>query len=133
MIKYGLLYKGEILNFVTRGDDEIHELAEHGDKMWLVDTPEHANYVRSNSSPWYNADYDTPVNTYNKKDLQVVEVEINIRPFKLNKLPSFEDVLKTNYKNEPLHVAYVLETCPVSQRVYSLYDYKEYLKKKGNN
>jgi hypothetical protein len=129
MIKYGLLYKEKVLGYTVQGNEETCRLSAYADNMWLVDTSEHANYVRSNSTPWYNADYDTPVNSYDEKDLQVVEVEIMVRPYNTDRLPSFEDVLRVIYKDEPFHVSYVLETCPVSQRVYSLYDYKRYLEK----
>ena len=128
MIKFGLQYNGKVLGFFAGGgDDAVYELTESTDNMWLVDSPDHANYVRSNSAPWYNAGYDTPINRYKEKDLTVVEVHVIVYSCHPKPLPSFEELMRTIYKNEPDHVEYVLKSFSEKDKNYSLYDYMKYL------
>lgn len=58
---------------------ELQHSLDHTEKnIWLVDDPKHAEWVRLNSTPHYNADYDTPTNTYEPEDLEVVTIRQTI-------------------------------------------------------
>lgn len=83
VVKYGLRNKGdkEVLSYYSTsnaGSDFCVEnsfmLSFGGAKMWLVDSPHQAEYVRQHSTPWYNAGYETPENPFD--DLEVVKITV---------------------------------------------------------
>lgn len=83
ILKYGLRYKktGDIVYYYTKdvedGYPPSHYLTHkdsEGKEMWLVDNYWVAVMARWVSEDWYNASYDTPVNPYHAKDLEVVRV-----------------------------------------------------------
>ena len=134
MIKYGLRVRGteKVLGVNAQSNDGAefcgsmaYSLDNHEDNMWLVDTIENALWVSKNTTPWYNASYDTPINNYVDKDIEVVEVEINVKVISnVVKLPSVEEVLKVIRKDDPLLPRLIEQV-----EEYSLYDYIEYLSK----
>lgn len=137
---YGLFHikTNKILSFEVSenyGDfclDVAHELVTHGEKMWLVDSPEHAEWVRLNSTPRYNASYDTPINSFEPEELKVVEVEVIINTKDLSvEIPSFEEMAKFNAdgnKNELIYIMKLKKDHP--DMFYSLYELKKYLNNK---
>jgi len=51
------------------------ELDAHGDSVWIVKEKAQAEYAMVNSTPWFNADYETPENPY-VGHLEIYEVEV---------------------------------------------------------
>lgn len=87
IFRYGLKLKktGEILGFYTEANPEDSEsvsvtfhLESRSDckRLWLVDNPEKAEHVKSNSTEWYNADYSTPSHSFSSEDLEVVCIKL---------------------------------------------------------
>ena len=85
LIRYGLKLKrtGELLGFYPEANPEDGEcisvmfhLESRSDckRIWLVDTPEKAEYVRTHSTDWHNADWKTPSHSFSEYDLEVVPV-----------------------------------------------------------
>lgn len=139
-IKYGLMDKEtkKLVGYSAESNEPgdnvsiSYELDMYSDDEWLVDTPEHAEYVRLNSTEWYNADYNTPENGIEPEKLQVVKVEIEkkIEPIDV-KIPNFEEYMKGTYKDkDPNHLKYVLgEYAKHPDMKYLLYELKEYIKR----
>lgn len=91
MKKYGLRDKktGEILSVWVSGDEDggtEYHLDSYSNGMWLVDRPEQAEYVRNFSTEWYNAGYDTPRHEFKAEELEVAEIEMDIKTINV-KLP----------------------------------------------
>ena len=109
----------------------ILDLSEK-DRLWLVDDPEHAEYVRLHSTEWYNADYETPNHSPSckSKELKVVKYVVSIESEDVAvSIPTFPEYIKQNYEDEPRHRDYVLsewEQASEKERQrtmrYSLYD-----------
>jgi len=140
--KYGLRSKksGKLIGFSTEGNSEdcegvsvTYSLLENAVSPWLVDFPEHAEYVRLNSTDWYNADYKTPINPYESDELEVVRVEQIIEPVKV-KIPTAEEYLKLSYLNkdlkyyDPKHYEYCMKNIS-RMAIYSFYDLIELIGK----
>jgi hypothetical protein len=113
-IQYGIALKksGAILTFSVRsnegGDfcgDTQTELQDPnwGGQQWLVDQLWHAEWVRTHSTPWYNASYDTPTNDFKADDLVVVKVTsiVEIESADIDLLASDEKILRWSWRNEP--------------------------------
>jgi hypothetical protein len=153
-IRYGLRYKkdGKLLSIhatSNAGGDfcvsVAYELVDWGDdNSWLVESPEHAEFVRHNSTPWYNAGYDSPINNYDAKDLQVVRVitEVEEEEVCVN-LPAFEEMMRHMYNTEghkyydPRHYIYIMNeyekakgTSREKELYYDLFQLFEYLSDK---
>jgi hypothetical protein len=89
MIRYGLRHipSDNICGFTTTGNcegdfcNEVSFELDHvaGNEMWLVESYEEAEYVRTHSTEWFNAGYMTPQNPYDPSELEVVNIEISIR------------------------------------------------------
>lgn len=106
-IKYGLRHRGsgEILRVEERSNDEgsfcvqvSHELRLGARRDWLVDSPEKAEYVRLNPTPWYNAGFDTPEHEFGAAELEVVRVTVTVecQPVAVE-LPTPEELLEWRY------------------------------------
>lgn len=122
IIKYGLRKKGskDLLGYDFSSNDdgefcgsETYYLTENfGENKWLVDSPEHAEYVRLHSTEWYNASLSTPENPYIKEkcDIEVVKVEIEEHVEVVDvKIPEEKEVYETLYaKDNPGHLQYIL-------------------------
>lgn len=118
-IKYGLRNKKtkKLMQFDTTSNDGgefcnsiEYSLSEFGDDgEWLVDSPEHAEWVRLNSTEWYSAGFDTPSHKLKADDYEVVMVEIVQEISKVDvKLPTPLELAEMRYaKTEPGHLAYL--------------------------
>ena len=135
MKKYGLRHKktGNIIGFdvSSNGDDADfcgdleYSLCEYEkEKIWMVDTPEHATWVAENSTKWYNAGYNTPNHNFKSGELEVIEIEIieSVKPLEV-KLPTGKEIIETVYANDPQK-----DMLMKTVKEYSLYNYKDYLK-----
>ena len=134
MIKYGLMMDGALLKYTStrnpqdcEGVDESYELGTYGED-WLVNDEITAGYVRSFSTKWYNANYETPINPYveKKNEIQVVKVEIvtTISTVEVE-IPTVEEYLKAKYSRpeDRNHLEYCLEHLRRDDLMpYSLYD-----------
>lgn len=87
MIKYGLRVKdsGIILSYDISPDYdngtvdynlEEYVFNDNEGKQWLVNTPQHAEWVRLNNPSTYSNCYDTPKNEFKPECLEVVKIEI---------------------------------------------------------
>jgi hypothetical protein len=86
IIRYGLknLKTGELLGFYSMPNPEDGECiniefildSSYCGRIWLLENKSQAEFVRENSTEWYNADYKTPSHSYKAKDLEVVEVKL---------------------------------------------------------
>ena len=122
-----------------------YQLIDWGDDpIWLVESPEHAEFVRHHTTSWYNAGYDTPINNYDAEDLQVVKVitEIEEEEVCVN-IPTFEEMMRHMYNTEgkkyyePRHYIYVMNeyekakgTIREREFYYDFYQLSEYLSDK---
>jgi len=88
IIWYGLLFipSNRLLGFSTMSNPEDGEcigvmftLDLYSDNIWLVSKQEIAERARTTNTSWYNAGYNSPENTFNSKDLKVVQVEIEVK------------------------------------------------------
>ena len=84
MIKYGLLFEGELLRVYYSREISNHcvgvsfHLDTSGDIVWLVDSKEVAENAANTSPEWYDAGYDTPTNGSYIGKMTVVPVEVKI-------------------------------------------------------
>jgi len=134
--KYGLRHKktSEIVTYnVTSnagcdscGDTTTTLGLGISDQMWVVDTPRHAEWVRLNSTEWYNADYDTPVTRdLEPKELEVVQIDVVIKVEKVDiKIPTMLELFEARYaKSDPGHFEYLKKLIEEGEiKGYSYYD-----------
>lgn len=146
IVKYGLMHiaKNKILGYEAEVLDAeftvgiAHSLSTDEDNEWLVDNAEHAEYVRQNSTEYYNADYDTPVNEYKPEELKVVMVlkVVTVEDVTVN-IPSFKEMMEYKYGNagkEPnvSHLQHVLQMKKKHPDLnYTLYDLIEWQRNQG--
>ena len=135
-IKYGLLMNGKLLGFNTSENSEdsesvsvSYELDHFPDNVWLVDTAEHAEWVRLNNTEWYNASYETPKNPYKPEKLKVAKVIQSVEEVSVE-IPSFKDVMLflDERGNEHGHSQFIDN--PAYNQTYNLYQLEEYLRNK---
>jgi len=63
----------------TEGDSTRYELENFGDNIYLVPTYETAHKTAfANNSKWYCSSYDSPCNSLNVNDLEIVEVTLSV-------------------------------------------------------
>lgn len=111
--KFGLRQKstGELVGYeISFNDGDFccnnQYLLQAGSKqIWLVDDPEQAEFVRLNSTPWFNAEYDTPTNDLDPDDLEVVEIDMTVNvQFVEVSIPTPYEFFEDRYaKKEPWH------------------------------
>ena len=90
IIKYGLKHpKYGLLGFYTgsnSGDDFCvdvgYELDHSCEPLWLVDNYQTALDVSTQEGDWYNADYNSPWNSYTNESLEVVKIELKFEVMK---------------------------------------------------
>jgi len=143
--KYGLMHaeSGKMLTVRQSsnhgGDfccDVQHILEDDEDNpVWLVDEPEHAEYVRLHSTEWYNADYSTPTHRhgYDSAELKVVKYAVIVETEDVDvSIPAYPEYLKMKYTNkrDKAHRDHCLEMWTklhgtTSQPRYNLYDLYE--------
>ena len=110
-IKFGLQHKQSGLILCYNGD--ISRLDECYSRKWLVDSAEHAEWVRQN--PNINRrrkpSYDMPTHDLPADKLTVVKltinVETNIDHVDVN-IPSVEDFYKMKFQDDPQYLSYLL-------------------------
>lgn len=148
IVKYGLMNiaTGKIVGYETEyldGDCSVgiaHSLSVYEDNEWLVDTPEHAEYVRQVSAKKYNADYDTPENEFKPEELKVVKVTkvVTIEEVVVN-IPSFREMMEYKHGKggtyeDAHHLNFVLSMKAKRDADvhYNLYDLKSWKREQGN-
>lgn len=97
--------------------------------IWYADSAEHAEWVRLNSTPWFNADYKSPRHhDLEAEDLEVVTVEIKIKTETVEtSIPTVEEFYSRKYeKKNPKHLKELLKEIKTGHRVVG-YLYSEYL------
>jgi hypothetical protein len=110
MDKYGLRGKksGRMVGFSesSNGDDAEFcnettvTLSIDEPSIWLVDDPQQAEWVRCNTTGWYNSDYATPNHNFKPDELETVKIHIDAEPIDVE-LPSILEVYEEIYKSEP--------------------------------
>lgn len=141
--KYGLRHikTGEIagVDRSSNADGEFccdmqHILSLSSDEMWMAEDTIGAEYVRLNSTPWYNATEDTPTNDIEPEELEVVKITITTDIAKTEvTIPTFEEYMQERYgtpgvrRYDPGHVAYIMEEYKKRPHDwhYSLYDLRD--------
>jgi hypothetical protein len=139
-IKYGLRIKetGEILKAVAALNEDCDFCVDISYTIrpgmgieWMVDAPTDAEYVRNNSTEWYNASYNTPDHGFKPDDLEVIRIELNIDPIDI-KIPTMEEYLKIKYEEEePKHYKYMMSELEKGEKLkYSVYELREIIREK---
>lgn len=143
-VRYGLRLKGtkKILGYYIRSNSDAdfcvpnsYVLCSSEDNLWLVSSPEQAEYVRNYSTEWYNAGYESPQNPFKPEELEVVKVSIIVSMTAINvSIPTFPEYIEKQYKEkDPNHYEYVMsrynEALDKSKFRYSLYDLSRLLDK----
>jgi hypothetical protein len=134
---YGLFHKEKKVLLGVRIDHtdgsegvrDVHTLDYGVEPIWLVADITTAAYVRENSTPWYNAGYDTPTNPFEPAELRVVKIELKISNPGHIKLPTFEEHMSLKYNTpgekfyNPAHYEMVMAEYRAGAGYrYSLYD-----------
>jgi hypothetical protein len=136
--KYGLLHKKnqKIVGYTTWNNNsdscEFYELSEYQDNEWLVPNKYLAEYVRNNSTEYYNADYTTPKHNFKANELEVVKVvkEITITEEKVE-LPDINVLFTDRYGDkEKEHLKYLLDKIEKGEvKNYDVFALNDYLRK----
>jgi len=103
-------------------------------ELWFVDTAENAEWVRQNSTEWYNAGHDTPTHDFKPNELEVVEINVTIKAEPVDiKIPTTYEFFEARYaKENPGHWEYLKKLMIEAKSdkrpfTYSLYDLRETL------
>jgi hypothetical protein len=104
MFGYGLYHNKEkkILGVsvdINCDSNISYTLSNDSDMKWVVDKLT-ASYVRLNSTEWYNAKYEMPINPYNPEDLDVISIEIKFSIEEPVKIPTFEEYMMMKYNTK---------------------------------
>lgn len=136
IVQYGLMKTSnqKILGFSTssneNGDfcsDTKYILNDCAQPSWVVSTPEHAEYVRTHSTKWYNSSYDTPTHSYKADELSVIKIETKIEVMEIPvKIPTLVEWLTHKAKKDNGYTVYLNNPTMVSE--YTLYDLQDYLR-----
>jgi hypothetical protein len=105
---YGLFHKksksivGVTSDFDNSGESvgTYYTLSYNQEPLWIVKDKIGASYVRLNSTEWYNAGYDTPINPYEPEELQVIKIELQCEIEEPYPIPTFEEYMKRKYLTE---------------------------------
>lgn len=96
---------------------------------WYTDELYNAEYVRQYPTEWYNSDEKTPDHQFEPEELEVVEVQREVRTIQhIVKIPTFLEYMELRYKDkERAHYDYVkkeYEKSPNYARswTYNLYE-----------
>lgn len=134
-IKKGTLLRIEIES--NKGRDfcgpQTVRLNNHGfedQPVWYIDELYNAEYVRQNSTEWYNSNERCPDHPFEADELQVIKVKRveTLTPVKV-KIPTFMELMEIKYKDKnPRHLESIRED--VEKRSYhtpkyGLYDLLE--------
>ena len=99
---YGLLHKktNKLVGFEVRSNEGTY-LSLDSDNVWIVESKMIASYVRVNSTPWYNAEYKTPVMEIGEpEEFDVVKIEITASVETPDHIPTWEEYMALKY-NRP--------------------------------
>jgi len=147
---YGLLHKktNKIVGFKIRSNDggdfcniERCELSLDEDNIWIVKDKITASYARVNSTPWYNADYESPAMDIGEpEEFEVVKIEITATPEIPDHIPTFEEYMNLKYNTpgmkyyDPKHYEFHIEQYRMgaSCAPVSLYEIEELMKEISN-
>lgn len=104
-------------------------------KYWMVCNAFQAEWVRQNSTDWYNADMFSPTHPrkWNPDDYEVVAIEIKVRvkPVVV-KIPSAEEYLKEKYEaSDPKQYAYFIKELKAGSLYVSYHTLAEFVKSKS--
>jgi len=139
--KFGLRHKksGKIITYRTEsnsgeGVSEQHILDDYSEELWFVDTAENAEWVRLNSTPWYNAGHDTPTHYYQTDELEVINIDVIVKTEPVDvKIPTPYEFFEAKYaKKNPKHwerLKKTFEDPNAKDFDYGLYDLQEFLRK----
>ena len=107
--------------------EETTTLSLYDDVVWYAKTPEHAQWVLENPTPWYNSDYEAPEHSLEPEGFEVVCIETRITEYPKPSIPTFEEMMAFKYAVEnPGHLALMLKP-ENTDRTYSKYDLDRYL------
>jgi hypothetical protein len=102
-------------------------------KYWMVSDPYQAEWVRLNSTEWYNADIETPTHPskWVSDDYEVVTVEVVVKVDPVDvKLPTVEEYLKAKYEtSDPSHYNHCIKALRDGMLSVSSYDMVGYAKR----
>ena len=143
---YGLLHKksNKLVGFKTESNEggyacnsETYRLSLDSDNVWIVKNKIVASYVRMNSTPWYNSDYETPLMDIGEPDeFDVVKIEMTTSVENPDYIPTFEEYMKLKYNRpgkkhyDPEHYKFHIAQYKngTNYAPVSLYDIEELLK-----
>lgn len=146
-IKYALKHKkkNKLVGYYTSSNDDGDFCCEtqyildiNEDNMWYTDTPEHAEWVRNNSTPWYNANYNTPSHFLKANDLVVVKIETTTDMEEVEvKLPTYEEWARVKTKGkgkqgERDYEFYMYQKRRNPEIIYNYYDLIEIMSYREN-
>ena len=139
--KFGLRHKetGKIVTYYTdsNGDADgcatqyILDKSSDDQELWFVDIAENAEWVRLNSTEWYNAGHDTPTHYLKPDELEVVEINITIKAEPVDvTIPTPLEYFEAKYsETNPGHLEHLKKLLAEGQiSNYSIYDLQEYLR-----
>jgi hypothetical protein len=122
---YGLLHKktNKLVGFEITSNEggydcnsETCELSLTADNVWFVKDKITASHARVNSTPWYNADYETPVVDIGEpEEFEVVKIEMTAIPETPDYIPTFEEYMNLKYNRpgaryyDPKHYEFRIE------------------------
>ena len=142
--KFGLANKitGELIKYevypVPAGSDScgdmVYALCDNGDFDWLVDDSIAAEYVRTHSTPWYNANHDTPKHSINPDDYRVVEVIIQLKPVDVS-LPTIIEMIEWMFRRDnPLQADFLMKEVAQGEDItFEIPDYQAYSRDRKEN
>ena len=114
IVYYALMIKenGNLVDFSVTSNEEggafasslAYSLGNSGETLgklkdfqniWMVNSGEHAEWVRLNPSEWYSSEYDTPSHHFKPEELEIVEIvmEITAKPVSV-KIPALSDLFQ---------------------------------------
>lgn len=147
---YGLMHQktGKLVGFEVRSNDgqddcnsETYELSLYADNVWIVKDKITASYVRVNSTPWYNANYETPMMEIGEpEEFNVVKIEMIASVETPDYIPTWEEFMELKYNRpgkkhyDPEHYKYHVEQYKkgVSYAPISRYEIEELMKEIEN-
>jgi hypothetical protein len=115
-----------------------YTLCKHADIPWIVEDKLTATYVKYNSTNWYNADYETPVNELDPDTLEVVKIETKATSTEDLVLPTFEEYMQRKYNTkksksyDPGHYEYIMKEYRAKPGCYryTIYDIRDMVRDK---
>lgn len=107
-------------------------LDTYSKNRWTTETLVGAEWVRNNSTEWYNSEMETPSHSFEPEELEVIKIvteeTVSTESFTL---PTYEEYIKEKYeKSEPKHYEYLMSLVKKGEEMrYDLHELKEHLRK----